>query len=221
MGGAANTGYYMDTLGKYPQDLKGLSSNTTNPPEYGLYYLFSSTNLPISPTRFHQLYNPNTGVGWRGPYLTTGVMLTQASLNALYSSFGGVSGSAGFSSVFNLATLSIPAYVHFNIIGHAQATAIPHALDAWERPIILQIPYDINPANLKPYNFDYARLVSAGPTLSQAAIDTKIQYDSSNSASSIAIGLSQYPDASDRNNDRVLYLKMPDPFPGGNQPCGE
>jgi len=79
-------------------------------------------------------------------------------------------------------------------------------MDAWGRPIILQVPYSTTDSE---YKLDYARLVSAGPGsgigAGDAAINTKIHDDNG--------------DADDRGDDRVLFLKMPDQ--GNNQPCNE
>jgi prepilin-type N-terminal cleavage/methylation domain-containing protein len=131
-------------------------------------------------------FDPETALGWRGPYVQNGAILS-------------INPDASFQDA---------NFVHNNISANQS-----QVLDAWGRPIILQIPYDTHTSS---YQYDYARLVSAGPTLSKAAIDTKIQYDSSG----INTSLRQSPDAGDRNNDRVLYLTMPDPSPGGNQSCG-
>lgn len=214
MGDGGTGGYYIDTLGKYPQDLDGMASAVD--PEYGLHYLFSEGNL--QGTRTHQRFSAKTGLGWRGPYLRNGATLSVDQLDQLDQSFG---------SVFDVNQPAVDAYVHFDIKLHdgpdvdaiktdAEAASVSHVLDAWGRPIILQIPYDVQNAT---YRYDYARLVSAGPTQSSATIDTKIQFDSSFiDANGVAHPL---PDAFDRNNDRVLYLKMPDPLPGGNRSCGE
>ena len=125
-----------------------------------------------------EAYNPKTAVGWRGPYLQTGGV-APASLDA------------GF-------TDTSEGKVHQAIGGNN-----PQVLDAWGKPIVLQIPIDTNDSN-KP-NFHYARLVSAGRN---GSLDTAIAYNSSSG---------NPPDASDRNDDRVLYLRMLDP--GRNEPC--
>jgi len=212
MGGNTYSGYYIDTLGKYPQDLDGLGSAPA--PEYSLYYLFSDKNLQT--TRRHQLFNAHSGIGWHGPYLATGTQVNAARLNKFDARFG---------AVFDVTQAATDAYVHFDIKLHdgpdldtiktpEEAALVPHLLDAWGRPIVLQIPYDMHSGE---FNYDYARLVSAGPTFSHAVIDTKIQYDSSFiDSNGVAHPL---PDALDRNNDRVLYLKNPDPLPEGNQAC--
>lgn len=59
-----------------------------------------------------------------------------------------------FINIYNPSTA--PAnVVHINI----QTDTGSHVLDAWGRPIILQIPYDTGSTS---YQLDYARLVSAG-----------------------------------------------------------
>ncbi|WP_341327418.1 hypothetical protein [Methylotuvimicrobium sp. KM2] len=123
-------------------------------------------------------YNPKTAVGWRGPYLQTGGV-APASLDASF-------------------TDTSEGKVHQVLTGGQE-----QVLDAWGKPIVLQIPIDTNDSN-KP-NFDYARLVSAGRN---GSLDTAIAYNGSSV---------YHPDASDRNDDRVLYLRMPDP--DHNEPC--
>lgn len=169
MGGAAGAGYYADTLGTYPAD--------RGDTDYNLKYLFERGSWDE--------YNPKTGVGWRGPYLLTGSVIS----GTLHGSFG---------TVFNQASPATTAYVHFDITTDTGS----QIFDGWHRPVILQIPYF--GGALQP---DYARLVSAGPGgglgSSDAAIDTTIQSS----------------DASNRGDDRVLFLKIPDP--GNNRSCDE
>jgi type II secretory pathway pseudopilin PulG len=103
-----------------------------------------------------------------------------------------------FGTVFNQAAPATTAYVHVDITTDTGS----QVFDGWHRPIILQVPY-FNDA-LQP---DYARLVSAGPgsglVSGEATIDTTIQS----------------ADASSRGDDRVLFLKIPDP--GNNKSCDE
>lgn len=161
--------------------------------DYNLKYLFAPGLWP--------LYNAKTAIGWRGPYLTNGAI-----------SPSGLDDS--FSSVYANPTEPTPnptGKVHDSI-----TTNTPQILDGWHRPIVLQIPYNKITGKYVP---EYARLVSAGPTFSGSAIDTKIQYDSTYVDSS---GVPHpLPDALDRNDDRVLYLRMSDPLPGGNTACDE
>jgi type II secretory pathway pseudopilin PulG len=173
MGGAAGPGYYADTLGSYPAIDKASTG-------YNLKYLFERGSWDD--------YNPKTGVGWRGPYLSTGGPVSGA---LLHDSFG---------TVFNPGAPATDAYVHVDITTDTGE----HVFDGWHRPIILQIPY-FNDA-LQP---DYARLVSAGPgsglKSDEAAIDTTIQ--------------SEDGKASNRGDDRVLFLNIADP--GSNNACDE
>jgi len=176
MGGGANSGFYMDTLGFYPQNTR----NTQDHNDYSLRYLFE-------PTSGWNTYNPKTAVGWRGPYLMSG--------GRIPSGLG-----SSFSSVYHPST-NTSGTVHTNISTDDGS----HAMDAWGRPIILQIPYD---SVTSTYLVDNARLVSAGPgnglEPDSAAVNTAIHNNEN---------------ASDRSDDRVLYLKIPDPLLGGNQPC--
>jgi len=187
MGGGPNMGFYMDNLGQYPQSEK-------NKGDYNLTYLFQQGSWPK--------YNPKTAVGWRGPYLMTGLNVR----NGLDSSF---------SDIYAAPTETTPnatGTVHTLIDGS-------QSLDAWGRPIVLQVPYyndTDTPAN-SGYKLEFSRLVSAGPgsglKISDADIDSSIQYDSN-------AGIFQaIQDSNDRNDDRVLYLKTPDP--SNNQPCNE
>jgi type II secretory pathway pseudopilin PulG len=108
--------------------------------------------------------------------------------------------NASFGTVFNPDTPATTAYVHVDITTDTGS----QVFDGWHRPIILQIPYFDNAP--QP---DYARLVSAGPgsglKSDEAAIDITIQ--------------SRGDKDSYRGDDRVLFLKIPDP--GNNSSCDE
>lgn len=205
MGGAAGTGFYTDTLGLLPAVERGGN-------RYSLHFLFSPRDVDATASAW-AAFNPKTAVGWRGPYLTTGASLDTTTLGALDSSFG---------AEFDSGNPATDAYVHVDIVSYdgadadttatdVEAAKLIHVMDGWHRPIVLQVPYDTSTSQFK---LDYARLVSAGPgnglNPGDARIDTKIQYDSS---------VTPLPNAVDRGDDRVLYLKYPDPKPGGNEPC--
>jgi len=68
-------GYYLDTLGRFPQDLAGLTANATFASrDYNLHYLFSDRN--IGGGRIHKSFDPDSATGWRsGGYLQNGVVL--------------------------------------------------------------------------------------------------------------------------------------------------
>ncbi len=174
MGSGANAGFYMDSLGYYPKATKSATA------DYNLRYLYESSGWPA--------YNPQTAVGWRGPYLMSGAPVP-----------AGLDDS--FKNVYDPADATTYGYtVHIDITADNGS----HVLDAWGRPIIIQVPYKSTaPAG---YQLEYARLVSAGPGsgigAANAVIDTTIHDNN---------------EASNRGDDRVLYLKMPDP--GVNEPC--
>ena len=203
MGGPAGTGYYADMLGKYPQDLQGLAANTT--PQYNLHYLFSDRNS--GGTRIHQPFNAKTGVGWHGPYLQSGGA-TLPSPSGLHDSFG-----SGTGSVFNPSTAP-NGTVHV-LIDNAAGSQV---MDAWHRPIVLQIPYyddDGAGPHLADYHMESARLVSAGSGTgiepNAAAIDTLISDPIANNRNT----------GTHSNDDRVLFLRIPDPAVGGNTSCSD
>ncbi len=207
MGGASGLGFYSDFLGQFPERSNG--ANT----EFNLHFLFSRQDVEqAAASAEYNLYNPKTAVGWRGPYLINGGghIDRVAELDAR------------FAAVFDVADPATDAYTHFDlklydgadadaVASADEARAVFHVFDAWGRPIILQIPYDTNAGS---FNYEYARLVSAGPGggpgLGNAQLSAKINYDGSGGA---------LPDAADRDEDRVLYLQMPDPLPGGNVAC--
>ena len=168
MGGKAGPGYYADTLGAYPK-----ASQPSTDTAYNLKYLFEKG--------LWDDYNPKTGVGWRGPYLMTGISLADKTKLA-----------AHFSS---------DTYVH------ALADGDSIVMDGWGRPIVLQVPTS---CSISTNPTDCARLVSAGPGtgigLSDADIDTKIEDNEK---------------AEVRGDDRVLFLKIPDPYDKGNTSCQE
>ena len=160
MGGAGGSGYYADLMGQYPRD-KAVSDG------YALHYLFmrddgldndgdthnSSPSFDgvFDPDDEWRAYSPKTAIGWRGPYLTTGGVLSGANLDSSFSDAG------------------ITGKVH---VDH-NVTTLTQVFDAWHRPIVLQIPY-FGAA----YHPEYARLVSAGPGVGlepdAAAINTPI-----------------------------------------------
>jgi type II secretory pathway pseudopilin PulG len=88
---------------------------------------------------------------------------------------------------------------------HALADGDSIVMDGWGRPIVLQVP---TTCSISTNPTDCARLVSAGPGtgigLSDADIDTEIEDNEG---------------AEVRGDDRVLFLKIPDPYDKGNTSC--
>ena len=160
MGGGAGSGFYGDTLGYYPKDTKDTDLTNIN-----LKHLFSK------PAGFNQ-FNPKTAVGWNGPYLMTGITLSN-------------------SGIYNVGDLST-RYTNAgnNYVHEAYVNNMDTVLDAWGRPIVLQVEATYG-----------ARLVSAGPLggigFSNGDIDTQI-------------------DEQRQNDDRVLNLQGTTP---ANIPC--
>ncbi len=139
-------------------------------------------------------YNPKTAVGWRGPYLMHG-MTNEYAVDADSDADLTDELHSSFGDTTNI--LDVAVAVNDQVI-----------LDGWGRPIILQVPT----ANCTPYPSNpgkCARIVSAG------AIPGR--YIQSNGfTATLTDG-----DAATRDDDRVLFLQIPDPNPGGNIPCNE
>jgi type II secretory pathway pseudopilin PulG len=204
MGGAAGSGYYADLLGTFPRDF-------AVPTGYSLHYLFArddgldndgDTHLPstdgqinIDPDDEWRAYNAQTAVGWRGPYLQNGIT-NAAAVDADDDAnlTDELPASFGADSGAD-ARVHVPVGIGDQVV-----------LDGWGRPIVLQVPASC------PYSqnaLGCARLVSAGPIpgrdIQLNGIDTQIGD----------------VDASNRGDDRVLFLHIPDPRPGGNIPCDQ
>ncbi len=197
MGGASGSGFYGDLLGQYPAGTKQIPSG--NGSDFNLKYLFEKPS-------WAQAFNIKTAVGWRNPYLQNGRIAPT-----------GLDSSFTPTNAFNKGTSStFGNKVHESISTGAQV------MDAWNRPIVLQVPCEKATASATTctLNFDYARLVSAGPGSGiqpgDAAIDTKIAYDGSNTTEVLNVR-----DAGNRGDDRVLYLQRPDPYVAGNTPCNQ
>ncbi|OQK17204.1 hypothetical protein AU255_04745 [Methyloprofundus sedimenti] len=161
--------YYLDTLGKYPAS-KGGS-------DFSLYYLFDAGGWAA--------FDPDTQIGWRGPYLMNGITL--ASEAALATNLTSAAGT----------------FVH-----RAFADGDSVVLDAWGRPIVIQVPSVAQCDSITGLTGTAAgycaRLVSAGAGsgagIGNADIDTTI---AGNRA----------------GDDRVLYLKAPTPAADINTAC--
>jgi len=206
MGGPSGPGYYGDLLGYYPKKTKSTAA------DYNLHFLLSQPTDASWGSM--NKYNPKTAVGWRGPYLQGGrvpVPATNSSPHKDYNLSFIDALDPGDSATFSRK-------VHVKVARKDKndtAWAETQIMDAWNRPIILQIPCEKASASATSctLKYDYARLVSAGPGTGinpgDAKIDTKIVYDV------------PLPDARDRKDDRVLYLKQPDPYPAGNTPCDQ
>jgi prepilin-type N-terminal cleavage/methylation domain-containing protein len=208
MGGTMGAGFYGDTLGQLPRDRYFATG-------YNLNYLFTRDdgldndgdgNWPssdgktnVDPDDEWRAYNAKTSMGWRGPYLQSGGAAVPASLGN------------GFSDTVTTRK------VHIAI----DANAGSQVLDAWGRPLVLQVP---NPASCDKLTNktgtkagECARLVSAGSgsglDSNEADIDTLIDDDTSTT------GVIEDKRSMD---DRILYLRIPTPtMDAANTPCDE
>ena len=88
-------------------------------------------------------------------------------------------------------------------------------MDAWGRPIILQVTDNCNDWGITTVSGQCARLVSAGPFgglgLGNADIDTQILDD----ATTLTVD-----EQHRQNDDRILYLNAPTPAQDVNPSCG-
>jgi len=157
--------------------------------------LFDPTSLP-PPLRS---FDPETGRGWRGPYLPGG---TRLEIRKVHCSFSDEScnNRRFINGLTNGDTVVLDGFSH-----HAPECTNSDAERYCRNPIVLQIPCDdANRNGACGDNEDMwlpgnARLVSAGPN---GALET---------------ALTDY-NAGSRGDDRVLYLQMGDPG-GGNRKC--
>jgi len=94
-------GFYMDTLGHFPKKTKAGS-------DFNLTYLIDNTGSEFT------AFSPSTGLGWHGPYITTGIKLS--TITSTFKDSGGAS-----SHVHD--DLTISHYAPF---------------DGWGNPIIIQ-----------------------------------------------------------------------------------
>ena len=165
--------YSLDTLGNFPVSKTGSTINS----DFSLHYLFAPGGWPT--------FDPDTQVGWRGPYVQNGIILNAADEGALDGSFKDVS------SPFDAAT----DHIHLNL-----ADTQTVILDAWGRPIIIQVrdEADCSDWGLPTDQGQCARLVSAGPgsgiSLANGALNTVIS-------------------ETRKGDDRIIYLQ--------NTPAGE
>lgn len=208
-------GYYVDMLGKFPQNLKGLSM-ATGSPKYNLHFLFSDKGLDLvgadgiensGDERFHKLYDPSSAIGWRnGGYLQSGVVL-QADMGGTFAKT--TTDASGITTNDYTSPLKEDHVV---------------VMDGWSRPIVLQVlkletgvPVDgckkhWNVAH--PYDAYCARLVSAGPRggigLGNGYLDTRIKDDFDTIVDN---------EARRQEDDRILYLNSATPLEDVNPPC--
>lgn len=179
LGGQAGLGYRAD-VGEIPRSI---------------HDLFEPTSLP-SPL---WTFDPATGRGWRGPYLTDGVGLDVRKAHCSFSDES-CNSRRFINHLANGETGVLDGFKR-----HAPECTNSDAERYCTNPIMLQIP--CSDANRNGVCGDVgdiwlpgnARLVSAGPN------------------GELETALADY-NARSRGDDRVLYLLMNDPG-GGNRPC--
>ncbi len=173
--------YYLDTLGYFPKDTKDKTDLT----DYSLEYLMTK------PTEW-SVFDPDSQVGWRGPYVQGGMVLDSTNEGVLLANF--------------------KSLTYTNKVLADGQTII---LDSWGRPMILQVTTCSN-WDITAVSGDCARLVSAGfgggISLANGDIDTQILDDS---------GTATVQEQHRQNDDRILYLNAPTPAVDINPSCGD
>ncbi len=214
MGSGAGPGYYSDLRNRFPYYRDGSGNAdchddtaTGGNPRYPLHFLFNVSATTGTPKKSLcpkplQTFHPNLALGWRGPYLQSGG--------------GKLADPDEFASAHGTNYHDTTNYVSFDHSNTSYQNDIfifdhfrPRDRDgdgiSSRNPLVLQVPSGCDTtAPLKACEGGMpeacARLVSAGP---DGILETKL-----NDCNAI-----------NRGDDRVLFLRIPDPLPQGNQPC--
>jgi prepilin-type N-terminal cleavage/methylation domain-containing protein len=201
---AIMNGYYIDTLGKFPQDLDGLTPNPTFADrDYNLHYLFSDTNFYAASgdKRVHKSFNPNTQTGWRaGGYLQNGSHVDKSLADEWKN------------LVMNGHTVIYKDLDSDNLIDDNEIYI--SILDAWGRPFVLQVIQRDSSYECWGVNTTEkvcARILSAGKEdglgMFASASEDGVWFETTTG---------NKPANSD---DRILYLNIPTPAGDVNEDC--
>ncbi len=210
MGSGARPGYYSDMGNRLPYYRDGSGNADCHDdtltgggnPRYLLHFLFNVSATTDTPKKSLcpkslQTFRPNLALGWRGPYLQNGggKLADPAKLDA---SFSDTTYYVSFDHKATTFKDDLYVFDHYR----------------WRNPIVLQVPTKSLDCPEHPGTNDgdwCARLVSAGPDgiLETPIADLNAALDTDGDG----IDDSRYGD------DRVLFLRIPDPLPQGNQPC--
>ncbi len=201
-------GYYLDTLGKFPQDLDGLTPNSTfTSRDYNLHYLFSDTN-PLDTSRTHKAYNPSNNTGWRtGGYLQNGMQID-------------VSSEMSLSLKNDLKTvLQQPTILDTDLSKYI------FTMDGWGRPFVLQAMEAKNSSCPEPIKSASINNKCCWDVLTTEAVCARILSAGKENGVGLLATLedSQWFETSltesRDGDDRVLYLNIPTPPGDVNEDC--